>query len=92
MDIRVNIVDAKPTEREYYINLANMMHDRGLIDRQSYHETIESGKLPPKEVILERLREQEQRQMQALQQEQMAQSQPNLGVPNQEFTYEDLNR
>jgi hypothetical protein len=90
MDIRVNIVDAKPTEREYYINLANMMHDRGLIDRQSYLETIESGKLPQKEIILQRLNELEQQQMEAMLQEQQAQ-QPNLGVPNQEIMYEDVN-
>ena len=92
LDIRVNIVDAKPTEREYYINLANMMHDRGLIDRQSYLETLEDGKLPQKEVILERLKLLEQQQMQQLQAEQQAQSQSNLGVPNQEIMYEDLNR
>lgn len=99
MDIRVNIVDAKPTEREYYINLANMMHDRGLIDRQSYLETIESGKLPQKEIILQRLNELEQQQMEALMAEQQMEQgvgqappqQGNLGVPNQEFMYEDIN-
>jgi hypothetical protein len=77
-----------------------MMHDRGLIDRQSYLETIESGKLPQKEIILQRLNELEQQQMEALMAEQQMEQgvgqappqQGNLGVPNQEFMYEDMNR
>jgi len=54
-EVRINIIDAKPTDREYYINMANLLLERGLIDRVSYLEAVETGKIPPKETILERL-------------------------------------
>lgn len=82
-DIRVTIVDAKPNDRQYYINIANMMHERGFIDMISYMETIEEGKLPPKEVIMERLEVEKQKKMEEMLQVQQMQQQQSMQMEQQ---------
>lgn len=59
-DVKITIVDAKPTDRNYYINLARTLYEMQVIDRQSLLETIETGKLPSMDILLERIQAQAQ--------------------------------
>ena len=77
-EIKVTISDAKPNDRDYYINLANMLYERQYIDRESYLDTIETGKLPNINVIKDRLETQMQEQMQM--QEQQTPQIPQQGL------------
>ena len=83
LDIRVSIVDAKPNDRQYYINIANMLFERGFIDMVSYLETVEEGKLPPKEIIMERLEIEKQKKMEEMLAVQQAQQEQALATEQQ---------
>jgi hypothetical protein len=72
-DIRVKVVDERPTDRNYYTNIAMQLVGK-FMDVESFWTTIEDGKFPPKEEIMARIK-QEQAQQQAIQQQQMMQQQ-----------------
>lgn len=72
-DCKVKVVDERPTDRNYYTNTALQLVGK-FMDIESFWQTIEDGKFPPKEEILQRLR-QEQQQQAAIQQQQMMQQQ-----------------
>ena len=65
MDVRVKLVDERPTSRDYYTNLAIKMEPMGLIDRQSFWYVMDEGKFPPKEEVLKRLDEEMQAKLEA---------------------------
>jgi hypothetical protein len=58
---KVKIMDERPTDRNYYIELAMNLLPQKMLDMESFWYVIEEGKFPPKETIIERL----QKQMQA---------------------------
>ena len=74
-EIRVSISDAKPNDRDYYINLANMLFERGLVDEESYLDTIETGKLPNINIIKTRLEQLKQQLQQQMPEQQMPEQQ-----------------
>jgi hypothetical protein len=83
-DIKVKVMDERPTDRDYYINLAVSLFGSA-IGPKSLWRTIDSGRLPPIDDILEELEEikqaQAQAQMQALQvQAQMQQQEKQLDL------------
>lgn len=55
LDVRVKVLDEKPTEREYYIELALQLFNSQAIDIESLWYTVEEGKFPPKDDIMRRL-------------------------------------
>ena len=55
-DIKVKIVDERPSSRQYYENLAMALFGKGL-GPKAFWETIEDGKFPPVEEILNELKE-----------------------------------
>ena len=58
LDIRVRIMDERPTDRNYYVNTASALMGANAIDIESLWDTMEDGKFPPKNIILERLERQ----------------------------------
>lgn len=58
LDIRVRIMDERPTDRNYYINTASTLMGANAIDIESLWDTIDDGKFPAKTVVLERLERQ----------------------------------
>lgn len=66
---KVKIIDDKPTDRNYYIQIADKLMQIGLLDPEDYLYVVEEGKLPPKELILQKYK---QRQQQMMQQQSMA--------------------
>lgn len=64
-DITVKVIDERPTNRDYSVKLAFELHAAQLMDKKTLFETIETGELPPMQIILERL---ESSQQQAIQQ------------------------
>jgi hypothetical protein len=69
---KVKIMDERPTDRNYYIELAMNLLPLQMLDMESFWYVIEEGKFPPKETIIERL----QKQMQA----QAAQANPAMAA------------
>jgi hypothetical protein len=55
LDVKVKVLDERPTEREYYIEFALELYNKEALDIESLWYTIEEGKFPPKDDILERL-------------------------------------
>lgn len=55
-DIKVKIVDERPSSRQYYESLALSLFGKGL-GPKAFWETIEDGKFPPVEEILNELNE-----------------------------------
>lgn len=54
-DVKVKVIDERPTSRNYYIELAMQLFEKQAIDLETLWFVIEEGKFPPKEEILERL-------------------------------------
>ena len=54
-DIRVTIIDEKPTDRKYYTDTAINLLQMGAIDKESLWYTLENGYFPPMKKILERM-------------------------------------
>lgn len=57
-NVKVKVMDEKPTDRNYYINTATTLTQAGLMDVESLWYTIEEGKFPPRDEILARLQAQ----------------------------------
>jgi hypothetical protein len=55
MDIKVKVVDERPTSRNYYIEMAMNLLKAKAMDIESFWYTMEEGKFPPKEDILKRI-------------------------------------
>jgi hypothetical protein len=54
-DISVKIMDEKPTDRNYYTTTGTEMYKSGAMDIESLWYTLEEGKFPPAQTVLERL-------------------------------------
>lgn len=54
-DLNVKVLDERPTDRNYYTNTAFSMYGNQSIDLESLWYTLEEGKFPTKEEVLERL-------------------------------------
>lgn len=67
MDVKVKLIDERPTSREYYTDLAIKMKPAGLIDMESFWYVMEEGKFPPKEEVLIRLKQEMQEKILAQQ-------------------------
>ena len=52
LDVRVQILSEKPTDRNYYTSVGFEMFARGLMTGEDLWYTIEEGKFPPKDDIL----------------------------------------
>jgi len=74
-DIKVKVRDEKPTDRNYYTNLATNLIGAGFIGLQAYWKTIDTGKFPPIEEIVAEVQQMRQAQAQAEQQAQQTQQQ-----------------
>lgn len=59
-DIKVTILSEKPTDRNYYTNLAMQLHQMQLLTPEDLLSTLEEGKLPPMDDILEHVYAQNQ--------------------------------
>ena len=73
-DSKVKIIDDRPTDRNYYLQIADKLMSIGILDPEDYLFVVEEGKLPPKELILQKYK-QRQLQAQQAQQAQMMQAQ-----------------
>lgn len=60
MDLRVKVIDERPTSRDFYVQNAMQLLPMKAIDIESFWYTMEEGKFPPKEEILKRLAEMNQ--------------------------------
>jgi hypothetical protein len=54
-DIKVTIMSEKPTDRNYYTQLANVLYDKQLLSPEDFYFCLEEGKLPPIKDILKHL-------------------------------------
>ena len=86
-DIKVTILSEKPTDRSYYTTLAFDLYNMQLLTAEDLYATLEEGKLPPVNDILENLKSQNEvmamiSQIQALpeQAQQMALQQMKEGL------------
>ena len=52
---KVKVIDERPTDRNYYVTLAQTLYNAGKLDEETFWEVIEEGKFPPKEIVLDRL-------------------------------------
>jgi len=52
-DIKVDVINSKPNDRNYYSNIAFTMYDRQLMTGEDLWKTIDEGKFPHVEDILE---------------------------------------
>lgn len=75
MDVRVKLIDERPTSRDYYTEKAIQMRTAGLMDLESFWYTMEEGKFPPRAEVLRRLEEEKKAAM-AAQQPQQPQGPP----------------
>lgn len=66
-DVNVKIIDEKPTDRGYYTTTALQLYPQGLISIEDVWYTLEEGKFPPKETILDNINKMRQQQAQAAQ-------------------------
>jgi len=62
-DIKVKVVDERPTSRKYYEQLAMSLFGKGM-GPKAFWKTIEDGKLPPVDEILQELQEMQTQQAQ----------------------------
>lgn len=76
-DVRVKMTDERPSSRTYYEQIAMALYGKAL-GPKAFWQTIEDGKLPPVEEILNELNEMQQSQMQ---QEANPTPQPNMPHP-----------
>lgn len=53
---KVKVVDEKPTNRDYYVDMAFKLYDMQILDEESLLDAIDEGKLPPTEKIMEKLK------------------------------------
>jgi hypothetical protein len=58
MDVRVQILSEKPTDRNYYTSVGFEMFGRGLMTGEDLWYTIEEGKFPPKDDVLKNVQSQ----------------------------------
>jgi hypothetical protein len=54
-DLNVKVLDERPTDRNYYTNTAFEMFGKQAMDLESLWYTLEEGKFPPKEEVMQRL-------------------------------------
>jgi len=59
-DILVDIISKKPTDRNYYSNIAFTMFDRGAITKEDLWKTIDEGRLPDLDIVMQHLNAQDQ--------------------------------
>ena len=84
-DISVSVINSKPTDRNYYTNVAFTMFDRQLMTGEDLWKTIDEGKFPPVDVVLDNLSRQQQAQQQA--QQQMAMQQQGVVAPENDTAF-----
>ena len=58
-DIKVVVVSEKPTDRNYYTNLAMQLYQMQLLVPEDLLSTLENGKLPPMDDILKKVQAQQ---------------------------------
>lgn len=75
MDVRIKLIDERPTSRNYYTDMAIKLKPANLIDLKSFWYTMEEGKFPPREEVLKRLQEEKEAVI-AAQQPKQPQGQP----------------
>jgi hypothetical protein len=54
-DIQVKIIDEKPTDRNYYTNTALQLFGMNLMVPEDVWYTLEEGKFPPKDEVVEKI-------------------------------------
>ena len=57
-NVNVKVIDERPTDRNYYIQMAVNLLAQKAIDLDSFWYTVEEGKFPPKEEIMSRMQQQ----------------------------------
>jgi hypothetical protein len=79
---KVKIIDERPTDRNYYLQIADKLMSMGILDAEDFLFVVEEGKLPPKELILQKY---EKRKQEAMQQQQqvMQMKQQEMGMKQQ---------
>lgn len=85
-EAKVKIIDDRPTDRGFYLQIGKELLQIGILDPEDYLYVVEEGKLPPKELILQKYK---QRQQEAMKQKQMAMQSgmamnPNAAQPPQD--------
>lgn len=70
-DVKVKVAESKPTDRNYYVNMAMSLLGRAM-GIKAFWKTVEEGHFPPVEEIIEELEETQRAQAEAQQQAQMA--------------------
>lgn len=63
-DVKAVVISEKPTDRNYYTNLALQLYQMQLLTKEDFLSTLEEGKLPSMADILEHLEVQQQKLMQ----------------------------
>ena len=59
-DIQIDIISKKPTDRNFYANIAFTMFDRGVITKEDLWKTVDEGRLPDLEIVMQHLHAQDQ--------------------------------
>jgi len=59
-DIEIDIISKKPTDRNFYANIAFTMFDRGAITKEDLWKTVDEGRLPDLEIVMQHLNAQDQ--------------------------------
>jgi hypothetical protein len=63
-DVSVRIISEKPTDRNYYTNLALQLYQMQLLEPEDLLTTLEDGKMPPINNIIEKIKEKQAMAMQ----------------------------
>lgn len=92
-DIKVKVVDERPTDRNYYVNLATSVLGKAL-GVKNFWKIIDEGKLPPIKDILQELDEMQsiQAQAQAQAQQAMLQTQQQEKEMDKQASLEKIDR
>lgn len=53
-DVKVTVMSEKPTDRNYYTSTAMQLHQLGIIGAEDLLNTLEEGKLPPTEDLIDK--------------------------------------
>jgi len=54
-DIEVDVISKKPTDRNFYANIAFTMFDRGAITKEDLWKTVDEGRLPDLDIVMQHL-------------------------------------
>jgi hypothetical protein len=64
LDLKIKVLDERPTDRNYYINMAMGLLGKGL-GLKAFWNTVENGKFPPISEILEELQGEQEKAAEA---------------------------